>query len=257
MQRAPTIICLGSPNRVSPEIPVSTPDPFQPPVDPVSTPDPFQPPEDPVSTPDLFQPPETVIDDDYFSIERGPTLRDLILELSCTVDSLIEPQQSCRCRNPATVPAYRPSPVPFNSVKHTMALPVFNSVKHTVPHSPPNPLTIATHQFSISPKRLLELRVKSCSIGNFAKNLVVERFSPPELVNRNCNGVKGKQALEPEHMAAIKQYCFRYFTFPSAEHSQIWAGKCAIAIDEYLRRRARSSLAQERAEYCSMCVGFI
>ena len=192
LQRAATVIRVASPSKVcniSPEIPVSTPEP------------PVEPPMEEEEATDLPD-----MDDDSFSIERGPSLRELIVELSRKVDSLIAAQHTClSCSNSVSV---FPSPVVEHNLPNESTAPVY---------TPTNPLTAPIPQgaqSSIQDERILELRARSCSVANFAKNLVVEFFSPTELVNRNCNGVKGKQALEPERMAIIKQHCFRYFTFP-------------------------------------------
>lgn len=73
-------------------------------------------------------------------------------------------------------------------------------------------------------------------MGNFATRLVRKLFSAEELVNRNCRGSKGKEALDSSKLSTIKEYCFKLYPTPPGLREQRW-GKCVIAIDEYLRRK--------------------
>lgn len=84
----------------------------------------------------------------------------------------------------------------------------------------------------------LLLKRSSCSVGNFAAKFKSIIFKPGELVNRNCTGTRGKQALDPAKMAIVRKYVLKlYPCSPSLEES-VWR-KCVVAIDEFLRRKKR------------------
>ena len=85
------------------------------------------------------------------------------------------------------------------------------------------------------------------SIGNFAVNLVKRVFKQEELVNRNCRGSRGKEALNASKLATVKAYCFKLYPTPPGLKEQQW-GKCVIAIDEFLRRRKKKNVTAERQD---------
>ena len=87
-------------------------------------------------------------------------------------------------------------------------------------------------------REIVKIKGGSCSIGNFAVKLVQKFYSPIELVNRNCGGSRGKEALEPTKLAKVKEFTFKMYPTPSTLKEEQWK-KCVIAIDEYLRRKRK------------------
>ena len=87
-------------------------------------------------------------------------------------------------------------------------------------------------------REVIKIKGESCSMGNFATRLVRKLFSLEELVNRNCRGSKGKEALDSSKLTTVKEYCFKMYPTPPGLKEQQW-GKCIIAIDEYLRRKKK------------------
>lgn len=86
-----------------------------------------------------------------------------------------------------------------------------------------------------------KIKSKSCSIGNFATNLVKLLFTKEELHNKNCSGTRGKSALDPDKLAFVKYCTFRlYSKYDSFEQDNIWRKKCVVSIDEFLRRGNRT-----------------
>ena len=85
---------------------------------------------------------------------------------------------------------------------------------------------------------IIKIKGESCSMGNFSVRLVKRFFSASELVNRNCTGTKGKEALDPDKLGEVKKYTFRMYLTPSTQKDSQWK-KCIIAIDEYLRRKKK------------------
>lgn len=89
-----------------------------------------------------------------------------------------------------------------------------------------------------------KIKSKSCSIGNFATNLVKLLFTKEEIQNKNCTGTRGKEPLDPEKLAFVKYCTFRLYTkYDMFEKENVWRKKCVVSIDEYLRRgnRARAN----------------
>ena len=84
----------------------------------------------------------------------------------------------------------------------------------------------------------LVLKRTSCSVGNFAAKFLNVVFKSEELANRNCTGTRGKIALDPEKMAVIKKYVFKFYPCALAQEESTWR-KCVVAIDEFLRRKKR------------------
>ena len=84
----------------------------------------------------------------------------------------------------------------------------------------------------------LKIKGESCSMGNFAVRLVQKLFTQEELVNRNCKGSRGKEALSESKLNTVKAYSFRLFPTPPGLKDSQWR-KCVIAIDEFLRRKKK------------------
>ena len=110
-----------------------------------------------------------VMDDDSFSIESGPSLRELIVKLSQKGDSLIAAQHTCSsCGNSVTV---FPSPVVEHNLPNESPVPAYSA--------PTNLSTVAIPQGAVCYSRRANFGARSCSVGNFTKNLVVEFFRRP------------------------------------------------------------------------------
>ena len=56
----------------------------------------------------------------------------------------------------------------------------------------------------------------SCSVGNLTIKLVQKFYSPSELINCNCGGSQGKEALGPTKLARVKEFTFKMY--PSFIH---------------------------------------
>ena len=54
-------------------------------------------------------------------------------------------------------------------------------------------------------REVIKIKGESCSVGNFATRLVRKLFSAEELVNRNCRGSKGKEALDSSKLSTSKE----------------------------------------------------
>ena len=58
-------------------------------------------------------------------------------------------------------------------------------------------------------REAIKLKSKSCSVGNFSQKLVQLIFQPEDLLNRNCTGTRGKQALDHVKLGVVKSYVFK------------------------------------------------
>ena len=90
----------------------------------------------------------------------------------------------------------------------------------------------------ISPEELTQIKCKSCSIGNFAVQLLRHIFTQAELDNKNCTGTRGKEAVDPDRLRFVKDTVFDVYAIASDEKLNTWK-HCIRAIDEYLRRPKR------------------
>ena len=90
----------------------------------------------------------------------------------------------------------------------------------------------------ISQEELTQIKCKSCSIGNFAVQLLRHIFGQSELDNRNCTGTRGKEAVDPERLRFVKETVFDVYAIASDDKLNTWK-HCVRAIDEYLRRPKR------------------
>ena len=78
---------------------------------------------------------------------------------------------------------------------------------------------------------ITKIKGESCSMGNFAVNLVQAFYSVPELFNRKCRGTRVKEPLQPTKLARVRECTF----FPSSTLKKQQWKKCIIEIDENLR----------------------
>ncbi|EDO28951.1 predicted protein [Nematostella vectensis] len=85
-----------------------------------------------------------------------------------------------------------------------------------------------------------KVKQKSCSVGNFATNLVKLLFTKEELLNRNCTGSRGKTALDADKLNFVRYCTFRLYPMDVVEQESVWRKKCVVSIDEFLRRGNRT-----------------
>lgn len=78
---------------------------------------------------------------------------------------------------------------------------------------------------------ITKIKGESCSIGNFAVNLIQTFYSVSELLNRKCRGTRVKEPLQPTKLARVRECTF----FPSSSTLKKQWKKCIIEIDENLR----------------------
>ncbi|XP_068700798.1 uncharacterized protein [Montipora foliosa] len=90
----------------------------------------------------------------------------------------------------------------------------------------------------ISQEDLNQIKCKSCSIGNFAVQLLRHIFDHSELENRNCTGTRGKEPVDPDRLRFVKETVYEVYGITSDEKINTWK-HCIRAIDEYLRRPKR------------------
>ena len=87
-------------------------------------------------------------------------------------------------------------------------------------------------------REAIKLKSKSCSVGNFSQKLVQLIFQPEDLLNRNCTGTRGKQALDHVKLGVVKSYVFKLYPCARSLEDAQWR-KCITCIDEFLRRKRR------------------
>ena len=58
-------------------------------------------------------------------------------------------------------------------------------------------------------REAIQLKSKSCRVGNFYQKLVQLIFQPEDLINRNCTGTRGKQALDQVKLVVVKSYVYK------------------------------------------------
>lgn len=92
----------------------------------------------------------------------------------------------------------------------------------------------------ITQEELSQIKCKSCSIGNFAVQLLRHIFDHSELDNKNCTGTRGKEAVDPDRLRFVKETVYDLYAISSEDKINTWK-HCIRAIDEYLRRPKRVS----------------
>ena len=90
----------------------------------------------------------------------------------------------------------------------------------------------------ISQEELAQIKCKSCSIGNFAVQLLRHIFDHTELENKNCTGTRGKEPVDPDRLRFVKETVYDVYAITSDDKINTWK-HCIRAIDEYLRRPKR------------------
>ena len=89
-------------------------------------------------------------------------------------------------------------------------------------------------------ERLMVLRAQASSSMNFAVRLLRELCPTQELIGKNINGVRGKQAVESNKVELIKTLVSRFYPSPPGEAERIWR-ECRKAMDSFLRKIPRNS----------------
>ena len=124
---------------------------------------------------------------------------------------------------------------------------VKDQVVITAPRTPPPCVPTVPSGLEIPPDRLKTLRVNTVTntASNFCVQLMVHYF--PELfaadkqrLKYNVVGVRGKERLDPNRVAAIRYYTTQYF--PEVTDTRAWTLKCVAALNERLRRPQRKSI---------------
>ncbi|PFX16686.1 BEN domain-containing protein 3 [Stylophora pistillata] len=87
----------------------------------------------------------------------------------------------------------------------------------------------------------------SCSVGNFSVNLVKVLFTKDEILNRNCSGTRGKEALDSDKLNLVRYCAFKLYSIPPEEQDKVWKQRCVISIDEFLRRGNRSRVQKTKS----------
>ena len=82
---------------------------------------------------------------------------------------------------------------------------------------------------------LITIKAQSSSSMNFAVRLLRAFFTPPELKGKNVSGMHGKEQLDPERIAKIKNFVYEFYPTPPSERELVWR-ECRKAIDYYLRK---------------------
>lgn len=90
-------------------------------------------------------------------------------------------------------------------------------------------------QTYITSDELTQIKCRSCSIGNFAVQLLRHIFENAELENKNCTGTRGKEAVDPDRLRFVKETVFDVYAIASDDKVNTWK-HCIRAIDEFLRR---------------------
>lgn len=89
--------------------------------------------------------------------------------------------------------------------------------------------------FFASRSEIMQIKCKSCSIGNFSVQLLRHIFQGEELANRNCSGTRGKEQVDPLRLKFIKETVFELYNVAAEERLNTWR-HCVRAMDEFLRR---------------------
>ena len=85
-------------------------------------------------------------------------------------------------------------------------------------------------------ERLMALRTQASSSMNFAVCLFRELCPTQELIGKNINGVRGKQAVEPNKVELIRTF----YPSPPGETERIWR-ECLKAMDSFLHKIPRKN----------------
>lgn len=93
--------------------------------------------------------------------------------------------------------------------------------------------------------KVIQIKGRSCSVGNFAAKLVQLIFTKGELIDRNCTGRKGKLPLDFDKLDKVKEYVSKMFPVQASQSDTQWK-KCVIAIDEFLRRSNKGIIQRQR-----------
>ncbi|XP_020905526.1 uncharacterized protein LOC110243739 [Exaiptasia diaphana] len=147
-----------------------------------------------------------------------------------------QPQQTITT-SVSTQPNTSIQPIPETSYTNSMVTvhpaPV-PAVTLTSPGSPYSSDDERAPQFTTR-SEIMQIKCKSCSIGNFSVQLLRHIFQAEELANRNCSGTRGKEQVDPVRLKFIKETVFELYNVSAEERLNTWR-HCVRAMDEFLRR---------------------
>ena len=111
-------------------------------------------------------------------------------------------------------------------------------------HSPSPALPVLTPQHQLSTQHLArivnDVRLQSCSRGNFCANMVRKLYNLEELKSSNVRGKLGENQLDSVQKTALEKAAFQIYPVgPGENRSKLWH-QCVKAIDESCRRLNRS-----------------
>ena len=87
---------------------------------------------------------------------------------------------------------------------------------------------------------VLALKLKSCSMKNFAVKLMRELFTKEELENKTVKSTRsakgGKEGLDKRRLQIIKDYVLQFYSTLPEKTEKVWS-ECVNAMNEVLRRK--------------------
>lgn len=158
-----------------------------------------------------------------------------------TATTRADQQQQQQQQQPATCTITTPAHTSIQPIPQTSFT---NSSMVTVHPAPVPAVPMASSPDSSDDERipqytsrtdLMQIKCKSCSIGNFSVQLLRHIFQPDELANRNCSGTRGKEQVDPSRLKFIKETVFDLYNISAEERLNTWR-HCVRAMDEFLRR---------------------
>lgn len=157
------------------------------------------------------------------------------VENTTPINTPTRPQAPLNSSTPSMVAAATPiKPLPSSGASS----PASDNENSDVVPPPVIRAGAAVHPEYISQDELTQIKCKSCSIGNFAVQLLRQIFEHNELDNKNCTGTRGKEAVDPDRLRFVKETVFNIYAITSDDKINTWK-HCIRAIDEYLRRPKR------------------
>ena len=124
------------------------------------------------------------------------------------------------------------------------------------PVAPPGqsgPPTAPSH-CSIPALDLSKIRRKSCSRGNFAKNLLAKIIPEEEWIKSNVHGKRGKEAISPHIVNYVKQCSFYMYPLESNESMEQAWGFCVRSMDTGARQLREGSDLSIKTVYCDYLI---
>ncbi|EDO39525.1 predicted protein [Nematostella vectensis] len=139
---------------------------------------------------------------------------------------------TCTVTTVPVIPPISQNPLPSPTLVTVHPAPV--PIPITNANSSPDSSDDERPQFA-SRSAVMQIKCKSCSIGNFSVQLLRYIFQGEELSNKNCSGTRGKEQIDPVKLQFIKQTVYEHYNIPTEEKATTWR-HCIRAMDEFLRR---------------------